>query len=174
MISASRLKFLGAIDANQDQNITALQKKSTITTGVFQTGLGHYVYSDSYVRIGYHRTVNNTHLIIDTLQAYTGGHMVLTYNTAGEHGSTNNEKRFIWSGINNLVANHVYFVAGTGNPPTASEVSNAPTPFDVTVDQDVNAFISLGKDGKNMYDVQIKVGAFDGSSSFIFIVKKYE
>lgn len=174
MISASRLKFLGAIDANQDQSITGMQKKSTITTGVFQTGLGHYVYSDSYLRIGYHRTANNAHLVIDTLQAYTGGHMVLTYNTAGEHVSTNNEKRFIWSGINNLDANHVYFVAGTGVTPTATVTANAPTAFDVTVAQDVNAFISLGKDGKNMYDVQIKVGTFDGSASFIFIVKKYE
>ena len=174
MISASRSKFLGGIDAKQDQNITTLQKKATITTGVFQTGLGHYVYSDSYVRIGYHENNNNVHLVIDSLKAYTGGHMVLTYQTAGEHGSTNNEKRFIWSGSDNLVANHVYFVAGTGSPPTATSDANAPTAFDVTVDQDVNAFISLGKDGKNMYDVQIKVGAFDGSSSYIFIVKKYE
>ena len=72
MISASRSKFLGGIDAKQDQNITTLQKKPTITTGVFQTGLGHYVYSDSYVRIGYHRNANNVHLVIDSLQAYTG------------------------------------------------------------------------------------------------------
>ena len=155
----------------QDDHMSKLQPRPTVTTGVFQTGVGHYVYSDSYLRIGYRRNVNAVHLVVNTLRTYTGGHLELEYVEPVEHVSNNNTKRFIWSGTSQFVQNGVYYIGGTGDPPVASVGSNAPTAFSATTAQDVNAFVILGN-GLVRYDVQFKVGNWVAGGAYLMVVKK--
>lgn len=171
MLNASLSRYMGNRDMIQDDTISKLQPRPTVTTGTFIAGV-HYFYSDTHARIGYHRNGNNVLLVVNTLSAYTGGHLELKYLEPVVHVSNNNTKRFIWSGTSQLAQGGVYYIGGTGDPPVSSDNANAPTAFNATTPQDVNAFVILGN-GLVRYDVEIKVGIWVAGGAYSMIVKKY-
>lgn len=173
MLSATRKNRL-ARDSNQDSTIGhLLSRKASVVRMALDAGDGVFTYSyqDSNLRIGYVSSGNEIVLVVLLKRAYSGGCLSVEYSVAGVDANVNNNKKLIWNGAANLLADGTthYYLGGRENGNGAPTVIPLTT-FDRTVSTDVTAFACLG-DGLVMYDIALKV--IPGRKS-IWSIKRYE
>ena len=107
------------------------------------------------LRIGYVSSGNEVVLVVLLKRAYSGGCLSVEYSVAGVDANVNNNKKLIWNGAANLLADGTthYYLGGRENGNGAPTVIPLTT-FDRTVSTDVTAFACLG-DGLVMYDIAL-------------------